>query len=145
MIMMLDEQGCGASNACDELHEIGAKLLRRAQESGGVRADTEIDDSSIGQCHRPRTEDAPDRERQSDRLFALIVQGLKPRKRDGRAMHRRLQLLEACEVVTKTVSPSRSSVICHSRSTSAQAASLASNSSADSAFATSMRPPPFME
>jgi AcrR family transcriptional regulator len=79
MIMMLDEQGCGASNACDALHEIGAKLLRRAQESGGVRADTEIDDllrlvNAIGLA----TEDAPDRERQSDRLFALIMQGLKP-------------------------------------------------------------------
>ena len=44
MIMMLDEQGCGASNACDALHDIGARLLRRAQESGAVRADTEIDD-----------------------------------------------------------------------------------------------------
>ena len=79
MIMMLDEQGCGASNACDALHEIGAKLLRRAQESGAVRADTEIDDllrlvNAIGLA----TEDAPDRERQSDRLFALIMQGLKP-------------------------------------------------------------------
>ena len=79
MIMMLDEQGCGASNACDALHEIGAKLLRRAQESGAVRADTDIDDllrlvNAIGLA----TEDAPDRERQSDRLFALIMQGLKP-------------------------------------------------------------------
>ena len=78
MIMMLDEQGCGASNACDALHDIGAKLLERAQGSGAVRADTEIDDllrlvNAIGVA----TEDAPDRERQSDRLFDLMMQGLR--------------------------------------------------------------------
>jgi AcrR family transcriptional regulator len=78
MIMMLDDQGCGASNACDALHEIGAKLLRRAQQSGSVRADTEIDDllrlvNAIGLA----TEDAPDREGQSDRMFALMIEGLR--------------------------------------------------------------------
>jgi len=78
MIMMLDEQGCGASNACDALHDIGAKLLQRAQQSGGVRADTEIDDlirlvNAIGFA----TEGAPDRERQSDRLFDLMMEGLR--------------------------------------------------------------------
>ena len=78
MIMMLDDQGCGASNACDALHGIGDKLLRRAQQSGGVRADTEIDDllrlvNAIGLA----TEDAPDREGQSDRLFDLMMQGLR--------------------------------------------------------------------
>jgi len=78
MIMMLDEQGCGASNACDALHDIGARLLRRAQESGAVRADTEIDDlirlvNAIGFA----TEGAPDRERQSDRLFDLMMEGLR--------------------------------------------------------------------
>jgi hypothetical protein len=78
MIMMLDEQGCGASNACDALHDIGAKLLERAQRSGTVRADTEIDDllrlvNAIGLA----TEDAPDREGQSARLFDLMMQGLR--------------------------------------------------------------------
>jgi AcrR family transcriptional regulator len=78
MIMMLDEQGCGASNACDALHNIGAKLLERAQLSGAVRADTEIDDllrlvNAIGLA----TEDAPDRVGQSDRLFDLMMQGLR--------------------------------------------------------------------
>jgi AcrR family transcriptional regulator len=78
MIMMLDDQGCGASNACDALHDIGARLLQRAQRSGTVRADTEIDDllrlvNAIGLA----TEDAPDRVGQSDRLFDLMMQGLR--------------------------------------------------------------------
>ena len=78
MIMMLDEQGGGTPNACDALHDIGAQLLQRAQRAGAVRADTEIDDrlrlvNAIGLA----TEDAPDRQRQSDRLFDLMMEGLR--------------------------------------------------------------------
>jgi AcrR family transcriptional regulator len=78
MIMMLDEQGGGTPNACDALHDIGAQLLQRAQRAGTVRADTEIDDllrlvNAIGLA----TEDAPDRQRQSDRLFDLMMEGLR--------------------------------------------------------------------
>jgi AcrR family transcriptional regulator len=40
MIMMLDEQGCGASNACDALHDIGAKLLAASAVIRAVSAPT---------------------------------------------------------------------------------------------------------
>src|SRR5882724_1680594 len=71
MIMMLDE---GERRACEPLREAGAKLLARAQAAGQARTDTDFDDlmrlvNAIGMA----TEDAPDREAQAGRLFALMM------------------------------------------------------------------------
>jgi AcrR family transcriptional regulator len=76
MIMMLDER---EGRPCDAMRAAGAKLLARAQEAGSARADTDIDDlvrlvNAIGFA----TEDAPDREAQADRLFALMMDGVRP-------------------------------------------------------------------
>ncbi len=78
MITMLDDRGCGKRNACDALHDVGARLLARAQEAGRIRSDVDIDDllrlvNGIGIT----TEDAPNREEQADRLFALAMDGLR--------------------------------------------------------------------
>jgi AcrR family transcriptional regulator len=77
MIMMLDD---GTGNLpCEALRAEGARLLARAQQAGRARADTDIDDlirlvNAIGIA----TEDAPDREAQADRLFALMMGGVRP-------------------------------------------------------------------
>ncbi len=75
MIMMLDDEA-GRPSVCEEMREASAKLLARAQESGDVRADADIDDlvrlvSAIGLA----TEDAPDRAAQADRMLALVLDG----------------------------------------------------------------------
>jgi AcrR family transcriptional regulator len=77
MIMMLDD---GNGNLrCEPLRAQGARLLKRAQDAGQARAGTDIDDlirlvNAIGIA----TEDAPDREAQADRLFHLMIDGLRP-------------------------------------------------------------------
>jgi AcrR family transcriptional regulator len=75
MIMMLDTPG---GQVCDAMRTSGAALLARAQELGHARASTDIDDlvrlvSAIGIA----TEGAPDREVQADRLFALVMDGVR--------------------------------------------------------------------
>jgi AcrR family transcriptional regulator len=75
MIMMLDDEG---GRACEPLRAAGAKLLARAQQAGRARAAADIDDllrlvNAIGLA----TEDAPDREAQADRLFALMMDGVR--------------------------------------------------------------------
>jgi AcrR family transcriptional regulator len=75
MIMMLDESG---GRACASLRTAGAKLLARAQQAGRASAAADIDDllrlvNAIGLA----TEDAPDREAQADRLFALMMDGVR--------------------------------------------------------------------
>jgi AcrR family transcriptional regulator len=77
MIMMLDD---GNGNLrCEPLRAEGARLLQRAQDAGRARAGTDIDDlirlvNAIGIA----TEDAPDRAAQADRLFRLMIDGLRP-------------------------------------------------------------------
>ena len=76
MIMMLDEK---EGRPCEALRESGQKLLARAQQAGRARVDTDIDDlvrmvNAIGLA----TEEAPDREAQADRLFALMMDGVRP-------------------------------------------------------------------
>ncbi len=75
MIMMLDTPG---AQVCDAMRASGAALLARAQELGHARASTDIDDlvrlvSAIGIA----TEGAPDREIQADRLFTLVMDGVR--------------------------------------------------------------------
>jgi AcrR family transcriptional regulator len=75
MIMMLDEK---EGRACEALRASGARLLARAQAAGSARADLDIDDlvrlvSVIGLA----TEDAQDRKAQADRLFALMLDGVR--------------------------------------------------------------------
>lgn len=64
--------------ACAPMREAGAALLARAQAEGQVRRDTDIDDLlhlvvGIGLA----TEDAPDGAALADRLFALMLDGVR--------------------------------------------------------------------
>ena len=78
MIMMLDDASRARRPPARRCARRSAKLLARAQESGDVRADADIDDlvrlvSAIGLA----TEDAPDRAAQADRMFALVIDGVR--------------------------------------------------------------------
>jgi AcrR family transcriptional regulator len=78
MIMMLDDACSAGSSPCDALREAGARLLARAQDAGTVRADADIDDlirmvNAIGLA----TEDAPDGSASADRLFTLMIDGIR--------------------------------------------------------------------
>jgi hypothetical protein len=60
------------------MRQAGAELLARAQAAGEVRADTDIDDLmhlvvGIGLA----TDDAPDGPALADRLFALMLDGVR--------------------------------------------------------------------
>jgi AcrR family transcriptional regulator len=64
--------------ACAPMRDAGAALLARAQAAGEVRADTDIDDLlhlviGIGLA----SEDAPDGPALADRLFALVLDGVR--------------------------------------------------------------------
>jgi AcrR family transcriptional regulator len=79
LITMLDEQP-DLPSPCEAMREGGAALLARAQASGQVRADASIDDllrfvSAIALA----TEDAPDGAAQAERMFALMMDGLRDR------------------------------------------------------------------
>jgi AcrR family transcriptional regulator len=76
MIMMLDDEN--GAPACAPLRDLGAQLLERAQAAGAVRAGTDFDDLlRLVNAISMATEDAPDREAQADRLFTLMMNGLK--------------------------------------------------------------------
>jgi AcrR family transcriptional regulator len=80
LITMLDEQP-DLPSPCEAMREGGAALLARAQASGQVRADASIDDllrfvSAIALA----TEDAPDGAAQAERMFALMMDGLRDRR-----------------------------------------------------------------
>jgi AcrR family transcriptional regulator len=78
MIAMLDDRGCGRPSACEALRTVGTSLLARAQRAGTVRGDVDIDDllrlvNAIGLA----TEDAPDRDAQAERMFTLMIDGIR--------------------------------------------------------------------
>jgi AcrR family transcriptional regulator len=76
MIMMLDENG---GMRCEPMRAAGAKLLARAQEAGAARVGTDIEDLvRLVSAIEMATEDSPDREAQADRLFALMMDGVRP-------------------------------------------------------------------
>jgi AcrR family transcriptional regulator len=75
MNLMLCEQ---EPRACEPMRQAGAELLARAQAAGEVRTDTDIDDLmhlvvGIGLA----TDDAPDGPALADRLFALMLDGVR--------------------------------------------------------------------
>ena len=77
MISMLDERP-DLPSPCVAMRESGAALLARAQLAGSVRADADIDDllrlvSAIALA----TEDAPDGSAQVERMFALLMNGVR--------------------------------------------------------------------
>jgi AcrR family transcriptional regulator len=77
MITMLDEQPDFPS-PCEAMREGGAALLARAQESGDVRADASIDDLlRLVSAIAIATEDAPNGHAQSERMFALLMDGVR--------------------------------------------------------------------
>jgi AcrR family transcriptional regulator len=77
MITMLDDCG-NTPPICEPMRRAGAALLERAQEAGDVRPEVDIDDllrmvNAIGLA----TEDAPDAAASADRLFTLLVSGIR--------------------------------------------------------------------
>jgi AcrR family transcriptional regulator len=77
MITMLDDEE-NPTPDCEALRAAGAALLRRAQDAGEMRADTDIDDllrmvNAIGLA----TEDAPDATASADRLFDVLIDGVR--------------------------------------------------------------------
>jgi AcrR family transcriptional regulator len=77
MITMLDDDENPRPD-CEAMRASGAALLQRAQRDGEVRADTDIDDllrmvNAIGLA----TEDAPDAAASADRLFELMIAGVR--------------------------------------------------------------------
>jgi AcrR family transcriptional regulator len=77
MITMLDEQP-ELPTPCDAMRESGAALLARAQESGQLRGDATIDDLlRLASAIVMVTEDAPDGTAQAERMFALMMDGMR--------------------------------------------------------------------
>jgi AcrR family transcriptional regulator len=77
MISMLDEQS-DLPSPCEAMRAGGAALLARAQESGQVRADATIDDLlRLASAIAMATEDAPDGALQAERMFALMMNGIR--------------------------------------------------------------------
>jgi AcrR family transcriptional regulator len=67
-----------ASLLCSRMRAVGAQLLARAQAQGAVRTDTDIDDLvRLVNALVSATADADDRTALTDRLFALMVDGLR--------------------------------------------------------------------
>jgi AcrR family transcriptional regulator len=63
---------------CSHMRLVGAQLLERAQAQGAVRADTDVDDLvRLVNALVSATADADDRAALTDRLFALMVDGLR--------------------------------------------------------------------
>jgi AcrR family transcriptional regulator len=85
MIMMLDDPCTGGSSPCEPLRAAGARLLARAQAAGSVRADADVDDlirmvNAIGLA----TEEAPDGPASAERLFTLMIDGIRTGTRPAR-------------------------------------------------------------
>ena len=77
MITMLDEQP-DLPSPCEAMREGGAALLARAHEAGTVRADADIDDLlRLVNAIALATEDAPDGAAQAERMFALLMNGVR--------------------------------------------------------------------
>ncbi|WP_232542068.1 TetR/AcrR family transcriptional regulator [Nocardia bovistercoris] len=80
MMSTLADESSALSAACADMREAAANLLRRAQDSGEVRADVDRIDvialiSAVGWI----TEQAPQLAGRGDHLFAVIVDALAPR------------------------------------------------------------------
>jgi AcrR family transcriptional regulator len=77
MIMMLDDDS-GGQTPCEEMRAAGERLLARAQEAGAFRPDADIDDLvRLVNAIELATHDAPDGAAQADRLFALMMDGVR--------------------------------------------------------------------
>ena len=77
VLTMLDDEEHPTPD-CEAMRRSGAALLQRAQRDGEVRPDTDIDDllrmvNAIGLA----TEDAPDAAASADRLFDLMIAGVR--------------------------------------------------------------------
>jgi AcrR family transcriptional regulator len=80
MITMLDEHA-DAPPPCEAMRVSGAALLARAQSSGDVRADTNIEDLlRLVNAVALATEDTPDGQAQADRMFTLLMDGVRPHR-----------------------------------------------------------------
>lgn len=78
MLTMLDDPG-GQPPPCEAMMSTGAALLARAQDAGVVRGDVDIHDVSrmIGAI-AVATDSAPDSPVCCNRLFQVVVDGLRP-------------------------------------------------------------------
>ena len=84
MIMMLDHDS-GPQTPCEEMRAAGTRLLGRAQQAGEVRADADVDDLvRLVSAIELATQDAPDGAEQADRLFGLMMDGVRLETRPSR-------------------------------------------------------------
>lgn len=75
----------GVTEACDQMHEAGAKLLARAQDSGELRKDVSFADAvSMATAIAFVAEQNPADPTCSERLLALFLDGLRAPKRKAR-------------------------------------------------------------
>ena len=77
MITMLDEHA-DAPAPCEAMRASGAALLERAQSSGDVRADADIEDLlRLVNAIALATEDTTEGHAQADRMFTLLMDGVR--------------------------------------------------------------------
>jgi len=78
VIELLDVDDAGDAPACTQMRAVGAQLLQRAQEEGSARPDADAEDLvRLVNALVSATDDADDRVALADRLFALMVDGLR--------------------------------------------------------------------
>jgi AcrR family transcriptional regulator len=84
LIELLDvDEGCHGGDApveapCGQMRAVGAELLRRAQEAGTARPDADAEDLvRLVNALVSATADADDRSALADRLFTLMIDGLR--------------------------------------------------------------------
>ena len=82
LIDLLDEEDDGEPRGCEHMRGIGAQLLERAQENGSARPDADADDLvRLVNALVSATDDADDRSALADRLFTLMIDGLRAQPR----------------------------------------------------------------
>jgi len=82
LIDLLDEEDDGEPRGCEHMRAIGVQLLARAQEDGSARADADADDLvRLVNALVSATDDADDRSALADRLFMLMIDGLRVQPR----------------------------------------------------------------
>jgi len=82
VIDLLDEEDDGEPRGCEHMRGIGAQLLERAQENGSARPDADADDLvRLVNALVSATDDADDRSALADRLFTLMIDGLRAQPR----------------------------------------------------------------
>jgi AcrR family transcriptional regulator len=76
-LLDIDDDG-NHEPVCTQMRSVGAQLLQRAQDAGAARPDADAEDLvRLVNALVSATDDADDREALADRLFALMIDGLR--------------------------------------------------------------------